>query len=66
MAQCNCGVDPHCPYDRPVVFRRVEGFYIVVGTDCENWSLHAELNPGTVEISDAVTGERLWPEGTLQ
>lgn len=27
---------------------------------------HAELNPGTLRIEDALTGEVLWPEGTKQ
>lgn len=61
---CRCGKG--CPYDRPVIFRREGMFYPVTGPRCENWGNHAALNPGTLAIEDAVTGERLWPEGTRQ
>lgn len=61
---CRCGAG--CAYDWPVVFQRAEGFYPVVGARCEDWSVHAALNPGTVAIEDAITRERLWPEGTKQ
>lgn len=61
---CRCGQG--CPYDRSVIFRREGMFYPVTGTDCEDWANHAALNPGTLSIEDALTGERLWPEGNQQ
>ena len=63
-ASCRCGKG--CTYDRPVIFRREDVFYPIVGTRCENWANHADLNPGTLAIEDALTGERLWPEGVMQ
>lgn len=63
---CRCGAQPPCPYDRPVIFTREGMFYPILGSRCEEWSRHAELNPGTLSIEDALTGERLWPEGTEQ
>lgn len=61
---CRCGKG--CAYDWPVIFRREGVFYPIVGARCEDWVIHAELNPGTLAIEDAMTGERLWPEGAVQ
>lgn len=61
---CRCGKG--CPHDWPVIFRREGIFYPIVGPRCEHWARHAELNPGTLSIEDALTGERLWPEGAVQ
>lgn len=63
-ASCRCGKG--CAYDWTVLFRREGMFYPVTGPRCEDWSNHASLNPGTQSIDDAITGERLWPEGTKQ
>lgn len=48
---------------RPVIFHRKEMFYpIMVYADDTRELLgeHAALNPGTLKITDAVTGETLW------
>lgn len=51
------------PPTRPVIFHR-EGFFypILVYADDTTADLaeHAALNPGTLKITDAVTGELLW------
>ncbi|MCW1431360.1 hypothetical protein [Novosphingobium sp. JCM 18896] len=62
---CNCGAQPHCAYNRMVVFHREDGFYPVIGTACEDWALHASLNPGTVRIT-TIDDVQIWPEGTMQ
>ena len=62
---CRCGKQPAHPYDELVVFRREGMFYPVVGTSCEDWSHHAELNPGTISI-ERFDGTRIWPEGSAQ
>lgn len=66
MANSSCCCGKGCEYNRNVMFVREDVFYFVVGTYCENWANHADLNPGTVSIEDPMTGERLWPEGTMQ
>jgi hypothetical protein len=52
-----------------VIFFRAEGFYpltlsgkVPTAKECAD---HAELNPGTLRIED-LSGNVLWPEGTLQ
>ena len=48
---------------RPVLFHRENSFYpiMIYGDDTpEKIAEHALLNPGTVKVSDAVTGETLW------
>lgn len=48
---------------RPVIFHRSDTFYpIMVYADETREQLgdHASLNPGTLKITDAVTGETLW------
>lgn len=64
LSSCPCGKE--CPYDWTVIFKREGMFYPITGPRCEDWAAHAELNPGTIEIQDARTGQRLWPEGTSQ
>lgn len=59
---CNCGAQPPCPYNETVIFRREGTFYPVVGTACEDWSYHAYLNPGTLEIQKP-DGACIWREG---
>lgn len=66
MNGCRCGANPPCPYDWTVIFCRKDGFYPITGARCEDWPNHAGLNPGTVSIRDALTDQRLWPEGTEQ
>lgn len=58
------------PAGRTVLFFREGMFYpiLLMGTkpaavECAD---HAALNPGTLRIEDALTGEVLWPEGTKQ
>ena len=60
---CRCGKG--CAYDNTVVFFREGMFYPITGAQCEDWSVHAELNPGTLKI-ETLTGERIWPEGVIQ
>ncbi len=57
---CFCGAQPHCAYNETVIFRREGMFYPIVGTACEDWSRHAELNPGTQRI-ETLDGRQLWP-----
>lgn len=45
---------------RAVLFHREEGFYPLVLPLTDDLSAHAECNPGTLEITDALTGEILW------
>jgi hypothetical protein len=46
---------------RTVIFERAEGvFYPLVLPISDNLAAHAECNPGTVRISDAITNETLW------
>jgi hypothetical protein len=56
---CQCGKG--CDYDKPVIFRRDGMFYVIVGTDCEDWAYHASLNPGTRSIT-TMSGKLLWQE----
>lgn len=37
---------------RSVVFHRAEGFYVIKVFDGEPLAVHAELNPGTLMITD--------------
>jgi len=62
---CRCSAQPPHPYNETVIFRRDGMFYPVVGTICEDWSVHAELNPGTLAI-ERIDGTRIWPEGSKQ
>lgn len=55
---------------RTVLFFREGFFYPIqlmgtksVAIECAD---HAALNPGTLRIEDALTGEIYWPEGTKQ
>jgi hypothetical protein len=48
---------------RPVVFRRSDMFYVVNVYEDDDFTKiaeHAALNPGTLAIEDAATGEVLW------
>lgn len=45
---------------RPVMFHRKEGFYVIDLPENDDLSAHAECNPGTLQITDAMTGEILW------
>lgn len=44
----------------PRIFHRAETFYCIALPQDEDLSAHAGLNPGTLKISDAITGEILW------
>lgn len=44
----------------PRVFHRAETFYVIDLPQDEDLALHAELNPGTLKITDALTGVVLW------
>lgn len=49
--------------DRPVIFHREGVFYPVLvyrDNGFADLAEHAALNPGTLRITDAVTGEVLW------
>lgn len=48
---------------RPVIFHREEGFYgIMIYADNTPAEIaeHANLNPGTLKVTDALSGELLW------
>lgn len=45
---------------RLVLFHRAEGFYPLSLPGNDDLSAHAESNPGTLKITDALTGEILW------
>lgn len=45
---------------RPVMFHREGCFYLLELPDTDDLSAHAECNPGTLKITDAITGEILW------
>lgn len=47
--------EPRC-----VMFHRAEGFYMLDLPGNDDLSAHAECNPGTLKITDAITGEILW------
>ena len=58
------------PTGRTVLFIREDVFYPIqlfgakpAAVECAD---HAALNPGTLRVEDALTGEVLWPEGTMQ
>lgn len=55
MSGCRCGATPPRPYDWTVIFCRKGGFYPITGARCEDWPNHADLDPGTVSIRDALT-----------
>lgn len=45
---------------RPLLFHR-EGFFYPLDLPLyDDLSAHAECNPGTLKITDAITGEILW------
>lgn len=49
--------------DRPVIFHRADVFYPILVYADDDWNKlgeHAALNPGTLKITDAITGEVLW------
>jgi hypothetical protein len=58
------------PTVRTVLFIREAHFYPIqlsgAKPAAEEAADHAALNPGTLRIEDALTGEVLWPEGTKQ
>lgn len=60
------GTKPFPPIDDwvPRIFHRIQNgepmFYIITLPEDECVALHAELNPGTTKIEDAITGEVLW------
>ena len=45
---------------RPVIFHRVEGWYPLILPIDDDLNAHAECNPGTLMITDGLTGEVLW------
>lgn len=45
---------------RPVIFHREGMFYLLDLPSNDDLSAHAECNPGTQKITDALTGEVLW------
>lgn len=45
---------------RTVLFHRDGFFYPLDLPSDDDLSAHAECNPGTLKITDAVTGETLW------
>jgi len=48
---------------RPTIFHRADTFYVIETYEDEGWNElahHAELNPGTLMITHAITGEVLW------
>ena len=45
---------------RPVIFRRADCWYSLALPADEDLAAHAELNPGTLLIEDALSGEILW------
>lgn len=49
--------------DRLVIFHREGMFYPILVFQHDGWEQlaeHAALNPGTLKITDATTGEVLW------
>ena len=49
--------------DRLVIFHREGTFYPILVYRDNDWNVlaeHAALNPGTLKITDAATGEILW------
>jgi hypothetical protein len=54
---------PNTPPTRPTVFHREGAFYVINTYEEEGFAElaeHARLNPGTLKITHAVTGEILW------
>jgi hypothetical protein len=49
----------HSTKRQTVIFFREGFFYPVMGRPDEDWSKHAELNPGTLRI-ESMDGEILW------
>lgn len=47
---------------RTVIFHRAEGWYPIQLLKGDDVAIHAELNPGTLKIEDALTGEILWSQ----
>lgn len=45
---------------RPLIFHREGFFYPIELPLYDDLSAHAECNPGTLQITDALTGEVLW------
>lgn len=45
---------------RPVMFHREGMFYLLDLPGNDDLAAHAEMNPGTLKITDALTGEVLW------
>ena len=37
---------------KPVAFHRAEGFYVILVFDGEPLGVHAEMNPGTLFVTD--------------
>lgn len=46
--------------DREVMFHREGTFYIITAYRNDDWAEHVRLNPGTLKVTDAITGEVLW------
>lgn len=46
--------------DREVIFHRADTFYVITAFRNDDWGEHAKLNPGTLKVTDAKTGEVLW------
>ncbi len=57
------------PHGETVIFFRDDMFYPVTLSGkvptAKEYADHAALNPGTLRI-ESLTGDVLWPEGTLQ
>lgn len=49
---------------RLVIFHRDMGWYPIELPDSDDLAAHAHHNPGTLKISDALTGETLWSPGS--
>jgi hypothetical protein len=45
---------------RSLIFHRADMFYLLDLPLYDDLSAHAECNPGTLKIEDALTGEVLW------
>lgn len=50
---------------REVLFHRDGFFYPITAFQDDDWGEHARLNPGTLKVTDAITGETLWREGDV-
>lgn len=44
----------------PRMFHRADCFYVIDLPQDEDLNEHADINPGTLKITDALTGDVLW------